>query len=164
VLVVVRGPASSPQVLTRQRVELVRSPLPRQPYHAIAEGGLSLRDGESLISRVKEMSTTAAIAATATVVKEYSVGVIGVVGHIRNIPDDLGRILASHALLHAAEGALFEEALLDAADQVGLGSLLVESKAIKISHGVETAGKSLGPPWQKDHKFAAAAALAALSR
>lgn len=162
VLVAVREPASSPEVLARRRVELVDGSLPRQPYHAIAEQGLSLRAGEALIARVEKMALASAVAATESVLEAGAVDAVGVVGKTRRIPDDIEQVLASHALLHAAEGDLFERALLDAAAQVGLRGFMREPASIKIPAAVDGAGKALGPPWQKDHKLAASVALAAL--
>lgn len=162
VLVVVGEPASSPSVLHRRRIELVESPLPRQPYHAIVEGKLPMRAAISLIAHVEAVSTAAALASIELARQEYAIEAVGVVGRQRSIPDDLERILASHALLHAAEGQLFERALVAGAGSVGLPVSLVQSERIEIGQALEMAGKVLGPPWQKDHKFAAAAALAAL--
>ena len=164
VFVVARRPGPAPDVLARGRVDLVKGSLPRQPYHAIVEGGLSLRAGSALIARVEKAAVTAAIAATESAVNDHSVAAVGVVGRNRNVPDELERILASHALLHAAEGDLFERALIDAATHVGLPVLLVEPHGITIGPALDGAGKVLGPPWQKDHKHAAAAALAAIRR
>ena len=104
-------------------------------------------------------------AATATIesaVKQHGIIAIGVVASVRRIPDDLERILRSHALVHAAEGALFEEALLDAAERIGLDCLAVEPKGLRVSDRLDAAGKVLGPPWQKDHKLGGAAGLRAL--
>jgi hypothetical protein len=85
-----------------------------------------------------------------------------VIGKPRNLPDDIDRILASHALLHAAEGALFERALVEAAAEVGMPAALYDPAAIVVSEPLDGLRATLGPPWQKDHKLAAAAALAAL--
>jgi hypothetical protein len=162
VLVAVREPASSPEVLARRRVELVDGSLPRQPYHSIAEEGLSLRAGQALITRVEKMALAAAVAATESVLEAGAVDAVGVVGRVRRIPDDLETVLASHALLHAAEGDLYERALLDAAAQLGLRGFMLDPADIEIPAAVDGAGKALGPPWQKDHKLAASVALAAL--
>jgi hypothetical protein len=164
VLVALRGPVSFPQILARRRIELVDDSLPRQPYHAVAEEGLSLRAGEALIARVEKTARAAAIAATESVRNECGVDVVGVVGRVRVIPDDLEKILASHALLHAAEGDLYERVLIDAATHIGLNALVLEPASIEIPAAVESGGKTLGPPWQKDHKLAAGVGLAALER
>lgn len=163
-LVVVRGPASSPVILTRSRIDLVDASLPNQPYHAIVKDGLSLHDGGALVARVRQSATSAATAATKSAVKEFGVTGVGVVARIRNLPDDLERILSSHALLHAAEGALFEQAVLDAATGVGLACSVAEPNSTHIGQSLDAAGKALGPPWQKDHKLAATAAMLALER
>src|SRR4051794_3076468 len=100
VLVAVRGPVSFPAVLARRRIELVDDSLPRQPYHAIAEQGLSLPAGQALIARVEKAALAAAVAATESLRDECGVDAVGVVGRVRAIPDDLEKVLATHALLH----------------------------------------------------------------
>jgi hypothetical protein len=164
VLVAVRGPASSPLILTRERIDLVDDSLPKQPYHAIIGDELSLHDGSALIARVRRSAIRAAAAATKAAVKQFGVSDVGVVARVRNIPDDLERILSSHALLHAAEGALFEQSLLDAATRAGLACSVMEPNGTQVGDALDAAGKALGPPWQKDHKLAATAAMLALER
>jgi hypothetical protein len=164
VLVVVSGPVPLPTVACRRRVELVDDTLPRQPYHAAAESGLSLGEGEALVARVAEAAASGAARATAAAVEEFGVGAVAVVGGGRNIPDAFERVLHSHALLHAAEGKLYEEACVEAAARCGLPVELVGAKNLVVDPAVDTAGKGLGPPWQKDHKLAASAALASVAR
>lgn len=162
VLVVVAGAASAPVIRFRQRVELLDGSLPRQPYHAAAEGGIPRSEGEQLISRVEGMAVASAEAATNTAMERWGVRSVGIVGGSRNVPSELDRILRSHALLHAAEGELYEEACADAAARCGLPVRLVAPKTIVVDAAVDQAGRTLGPPWQKDHKLAATVALAAL--
>ena len=148
-------------MLARERVQLVDEPLPRMAYHAIEAYDLSLTEGRALITKVRRAATTAAVKAMKAAAKEYDAQTVGVVGKVRNVPDDLERILASHTLMHAAEGALYEEVLLDAAARAGLPAVLVEEQTIAISAALDQVRTTLGPPWQKDHKLAAAAALTA---
>ena len=68
VLVAVGGSAARPVVLDRQRVELVDGSLPRQPYHAVAEDGMS-RD---VIERVERMALETAIVATSAARDRFS--------------------------------------------------------------------------------------------
>src|SRR4029079_18937906 len=89
VFVAVRGPAAFPQVLARRRIELVNDSLPRQPYHAIAEQGLSLRAVEALIARVEKVALDAAVASTESVRDECGIDAVGVVGRVRVVPDEL---------------------------------------------------------------------------
>jgi hypothetical protein len=160
-MVVAEGTPAAPRILSRERVPLIDEPLPRMPYHAIQADELSLRDGKALIGKVRRAATTAATKVTKNAAKEFGADAVGVVGKARNIPDDLQRILAAHSLLHAAEGALYEEVILEAAARAGLPAVLVEERTIEISAALDQAGKRLGPPWQKDHKLAATAALLA---
>jgi hypothetical protein len=164
VLVAVDGTPTKPQVLARERVQLVDEPLPRMAYHAIEAWDLSLKEGKALVAKVRRAATTAATKAMKAAVKEHGAEAVGVVGKIRKIPDDFERILAAHSLLHAAEGALYEEALIDAAGRAGIEAMLVEEQTIRIPNALETARRKLGSPWQKDHKLAAAAALIALGQ
>ena len=55
-------------------------------------------------------------------------------------------------------------ALLEAASHLGLRVSLVDPDQLAISAALDAAGKALGPPWQKDHKLAASAALLALGQ
>ena len=88
-------------------------------------------------------------------------------------PKSLAAILRSHTALHAAEGELYRDVLLGAAQAGGLDVHAVpEDDAPAVAAGVlgTTAdqanrlvaelGKPLGPPWSKDQKIAALLALA----
>lgn len=162
VLVVVRGSAAAPEVLDRRRIELVDESLPRQPYHAVVERGLATPAAAALIASVEQAALEAAVAATRSASRDFAVEAVAVVGRMRNLPNELTRILASHALLHAAEGDLYEQALIGAATRVKVPVLLMEPDRIEVDPRLAAAGATLGPPWQEDHKLAAAAALAAL--
>ena len=164
VVVAVSGTPSHPHVLARERVQLVDEPLPRMAYHAIEAWDLSLKEGKALVAKVRRTATTAATKAMKAAVQQHGADAIGVVGKVRNVPDDFGRILKAHSLLHAAEGALYEEALLDAAERAGIDAMFVEEQSIRIPNALEAARKTLGSPWQKDHKLAATAALVALGQ
>jgi hypothetical protein len=155
-LVVVSGSETSPIVLDRRRVELVDESLPRQPYHAVAERGVP----DSVIDDVAHAAHAAAAHALQSLTRADAVGVVA---SQRDIPENLDRILASHALLHAAEGQLFERAVIEAAGDAGLPVHVVEPRSIRVPAAVEGLRRSIGAPWQKDHKWAATAALAALA-
>jgi hypothetical protein len=159
VVVAVAGTASNPRVLARERVQLVDDPLPRMAYHAIEAWDLSLKEGKALVAQVRRTATSAATKAMKAAVKLHGADAVGVVGKVRNIPDDFERILKAHSLLHAAEGALYEEALIEAAERAGIEAMFVEEQAIRVPNTLEAARKTLGSPWQKDHKLAATAAL-----
>jgi hypothetical protein len=95
----------------------------------------------------------------------------------RALPE-LKEILASHALIHAADGELFRESLGAAC---GVCDVPVEgirekelfaaasSKALGVqpaalNRRITALGKALGPPWSQDEKFAVLAAWLTLAR
>jgi hypothetical protein len=155
VAVVVAGSARSPVIIDRRRVELIPERLPRQPYHAVAEAGAR----PAVIAQV----VRAAQASVAALLRSAGgVASVGVVAIPRDLPSSFERILASHALLHAAEGRLYEQAVIDAGNDAGLTVHVVDPKTLIVPDKVERLRQSIGPPWQRDHKWAAVAGLAAL--
>ena len=86
-------------------------------------------------------------------------------------------ILAVHVRMHKAEGELFRDVLVAGARACGLAVTTLRDKtalddaaaAVRSSRAELEAllvalGKTVGPPWGKDQKEAAAAAIAALRR
>jgi hypothetical protein len=174
--VVVRGSLEHLEIVTRTRVELIDSALPRQVYHA-AEGQ-PLTRAAALVTRVEAAVGAASTRAIEALIADSSsngrIVAAGIVGEPQEIPD-LARILSSHALLHMAEGQLYVQALGEAAAQVGLevshlapkGTIATAATELEVDAGrleqtLKDAGRALGPPWQKDHREAVAAALVAL--
>jgi hypothetical protein len=89
----------------------------------------------------------------------------------------LREILASHALIHAAEGELFRDVLRQASLAGGLrlteikerdleeaAAASLERSTADLQREVGAWGKVLGPPWRQDEKRAALVAWLALSR
>ena len=163
-VVVARGSAAAPAVLARQRVELLAgTDLPGHAYHAAQQEGLTGTEAAALVECVERNATSAAVDAMRSLVREHHVDAVAVIGKPRRLPGDIDQILTSHALLHAAEGALFERALVEAAAEIDIPAAVYDPAAIVVSGPLDRLRATLGPPWQKDHKLAAAAALAALT-
>jgi hypothetical protein len=169
-LVGVAGPRPKPSVVFRRRVELSRR-VPRQPFHA-AEGR-SFPEAERLIQRALDESGTLAERAVADAAEELRAGgheVVGcglLVAGGRVLPE-LRAILASHALIHAAEGELFRDVLRAAARKADLPLIEVKEKELdaqaprllrrtsaELQAQLAAWGKELGPPWTQDEKRAA---------
>ncbi len=85
------------------------------------------------------------------------------------------KILASHALIHAADGELFRDAILHASGRCGLrdfrikekelldrAGLAFRSKPNELMRRVTELGRSFGAPWSQDEKFATLVAWMAL--
>jgi hypothetical protein len=88
----------------------------------------------------------------------------------RALPE-LEKILASHALIHTADGELFREALLHASARCGLIGFTIKDKELlnragqvlrakpnELMRRVTELGREFGSPWSQDEKFATLAA------
>jgi hypothetical protein len=94
----------------------------------------------------------------------------------KGMPDwSLAEIVAVHFRMHQAEGELFRDALARAVEGCALRLVAVPEKGLELHAGqalaehadrllaqIEKLGRSIGPPWGKDQKQAALAALVAL--
>jgi hypothetical protein len=178
-LVAVAGPAASPAVVLRRRIELSRE-TPRQPFHA-AEG-LPPEEAAALIRRATGETRRLAARAIRDALEELgrggrevsAAGLLVAAG--RPLPG-LPEILASHALIHAAEGELFRAALREEGRSCGLSLLEVKEKEAfdraasalgasvsVLKRRIDEWGRPLGPPWRQDEKLAALVAWLALVR
>jgi len=178
-MVALRGPLSDPQVIDRRRVQLATGGAPTQVYHAARE--LPPAAAEGLVAQAHEAARDAARKTMRGAVTEleqtgYRVIGAGLILASGRLPAALSDILASHALLHAAEGELFRDALADAAAAAGLAvtgvpgrSLYAQAAAALGLRGDEVAmrvtalGRPIGPPWRREHKEAALIAWLALA-
>jgi len=170
-----------PVVLARQRVHLVEtfSYEFRQPYHT-AEKMLQSQASD-FISRMQAEARRLAYGAIRGLqsdlqkqgLKLTRCGLLLASG--RPLPA-LEKILASHALIHTADGELFREALLHASNRCGLRDLRIKEKELLDRAGqvlrlkstelmgrVTELGRPFGSPWSQDEKFATLAAWLALA-
>jgi hypothetical protein len=177
-LVGVAGTLAAPALIFRRRVELSRR-TPRQPFHA-AEGR-PFAAAEALIRRSSEEAGALAERAVGEAVAELRAaghepvasGLLLAAG--RPLPG-LREVLASHALIHAAEGELFRDVLRQASRRCGLRLAEVKERELdeqaaqslrrssaELGSRLAEWGKALGPPWTQDEKRAALVAWLALA-
>jgi hypothetical protein len=168
-MVAVARSIETPEVLDRQRIVTADPQMAgsKQPYHAAA--GLPFAHAEDFVRRAAESSRTLARAAIAAAVsalatRGYEVaGCAVLLGSGKALPA-LAAILAAHPLIHTAEGVFFRDVLMSAARECGLPATGVREKALDAAllKRLDALGKSLGPPWTQDQKYAAAAAFMTL--
>lgn len=177
VVVLVAGDARRPMVLERRRVLLCPEDHHRQIYHhtqalPITQAAAAVRQ----VERAVEAQTTSVVEELAKVAAEHGELVaVGIVGRPRDVPP-LEQVLASHALLHLAEGELYRGALDEAARWQGLQVAMAPPKdtvaevaaalgtpAAPFANHLSGLRAELGAPWQADHRAATAAALLALA-
>jgi hypothetical protein len=82
-----------------------------------------------------------------------------------SVPDRLSEILRSHAWMHAAEGLLYRQAVLAAAQDRGWTSHAAELSLLPTAWPALTAvGQAAGRPWRRIEKDAARAVITILTR
>ncbi len=176
----VAGTPRRPEILDRRRIEIADGKIPgsRQPYHA-AEG-LPLAKAKNLLDRFEAGSAKLAHKAVGDLARDltsrgYRIAGCGLLlASGRPLPP-LESVLASHALIHAADGEHFRHALARACARRGLSVLRVAERELYAAAStrfrisaevlqtkVNEAGKPLGPPWTADQKLAALVAWLAL--
>ncbi len=184
-LVAVSLEKGAPVVLARQRVHLVEifSYEFRQPYHTAEK----MQPGQAceFIERVQDEARRLAYGAIGEFQSELQekglkltrCGLLLASG--RALPP-LEKILASHALIHTADGELFREALLHASNRCGLRDFRIRERelleelldragqALRLKSDdlmgrVTELGRPFGAPWSQDEKFATLAAWLALA-
>ena len=178
-LVAVVGPVASPAVVARRRIDLAGPDIPKQPYHA-AEN-LSLAKAEELLARCVAGSRRLAsegVSETLSALRRDGRSVSAcalLLASGRKLPE-LSAVLASHALIHTADGEHFRDALRHAAARAKLPLAAIPEKEIwqraaarlgvpedELARRVAALGRPLGPPWTRDQKLAALAAWTALA-
>jgi hypothetical protein len=169
-MVAVAGMIDAPQVLERRRILIADPDMPgsRQPYHAASE--LLFPEAEALVRTAIESSRAMALEAMSALVKAlqsqgHEVAACGILlGSGKALPA-LEGILASHPLIHTAEGEMFRNVLIWAAQEHRLPVAGVREKGLDANSlkRIESLGKLIGPPWTQDQKYATVAALMALA-
>jgi len=172
-MIALNSSAAGLRVLGRARVELIdaHDPESKQPYHAVeflcVEEATGRLDGYMAVARTLAQS---AIQTQAQDLKErgYQLKSIGIVDSASRKQSSLSSILASHALIHAADGDHFRNALSAGAELLGLRVCRVQARALedlamdslrlpktRVLDTVNELGRQVGPPWGADQKQAA---------
>ena len=180
-LVVLGTRSGELQLVDRCRLELVEkneASWAKQPYHAAEH--LNAGEARELVRQGLESARRIAVREMRTAVKRareagHEVTACAVLV-VDPMPDwSVDEILAVHFRMHKAEGVLFRDALARAAGACGLKLLRVPEKQLdehaeralatsvnSFRKTIASLGKSAGPPWGKDQKDAALAAMIAL--
>jgi hypothetical protein len=179
-LVAISGKTGAEEVIHRQRVKIIDpgSAGAAQPYHY--SRGLKLPQAEQHIARCSAASGHAARTAISKIVKQLSkrgyrvTGSAVLLGSGRPLPA-LEKILASHPMIHTAEGEFFRQAFREALEKLGIRvSGIVEHDledrareilgraAPQVQKRIAGLRRVVGPPWTQDEKKAMLAAAVVL--
>jgi len=182
VAAVLCGPLDSPLVIERRRIQLVKTftYTYRQPYHTAEK--MPRKDAAKFVAGVLAEATRLALSSLRSLQKDlveqdYKIARCALLLASGRALPQLEHILASHALIHTADGELFRDVLRTACAHSRLPLegvrekelFEIASKSLGISPAtlkrrIAEFGKSFGPPWTQDEKFAALAAWLSLSR
>lgn len=165
-------------VLARHRIELIDRASPKQPFHAAK--GQQLEQAEAIIHRSIECARRLADTVLRSAIGDlqtrgYAVVASGLLRSAARPLPALEEILASHALIHTAEGELFRDALAHASEQCGVPVISVKEREVftrasmvlgigdnELKVLLAELGRQLGPPWREDQKLATLVAWLAL--
>jgi hypothetical protein len=180
-LLVLGAAGGSYHVVDRRRIELVETDAASwgaQPYHAAL--GVDPAQAQGIVSGGIESARRIAIREMQAAVNRSHGSHHEIVACAVLVPEPMPdwsteQILSVHFRMHKAEGVLFPDALARAAVACGLDLLAVREKHIwqeaektlKVPGGtlverIASLGKAAGPPWGKDQKTAALAAMIGL--
>ena len=180
-VVVVWLEKGAPVVLERKRAHLVKtfSYTFRQPYHTAEK--MPLAKAREFVAQVQTEARQLAyglIHGMQSDLEDLKIKLTRgslLLASGRPLPD-LEKILASHALIHTADGELFREAIVHGCTRCGLKTERIKERELLESAGramhvkptelmrrVTELGKPVGSPWSQDEKFATVAAWLALS-
>jgi hypothetical protein len=125
------------------------------------------------VKRVRTSVQRCARAVLDTLAGEVSIPIRAIaIRKCPELPPTIAERIASYRAHNVADSVMYRQALADAARARGWSVFWYDTKLVfdeaarplgrkSISALLHDAGTSLGPPWQKDHQVAMAAALAA---
>ncbi|MBV8478059.1 MAG: hypothetical protein JOZ36_15460 [Acidobacteria bacterium] len=180
-LVALSGPDDSPCLIDRRILPLANPNTAgsKQPYHAVRR--VPFPAAQAFLAQAVEETNRLASRGLMTTIEELQRRGFNVAGcglplkRGRTLPS-LERILASHAFIHTAEGQLFRHALAQAAAECDLpvtdleerellsqAAVEIGSSIIDIERQLAAMGRTLGPPWREDQRYATLAAWITLA-
>lgn len=169
-LVAVSGNVAAPEILERKHIVVIdpEKAGAKQPYH-FAES-MALPAAEKHIAKCEAASALLASSVIDEVLgdlrkHDYQVaGCALLLASGRALPS-LPDILASHALIHTAEGEFFRKIARNAFEKLGVVVTGVRERELSpdAMKRISALGRSIGPPWTTDEKTATLAALMLLN-
>lgn len=141
-----------------------RAPGANQPYHFVEK--LELGAAEKHLASCAAVSGQLALAAIRDVIQELNgyeiAGAAILLASGRPLPS-LPKILASHALIHTAEGEFFRQAVRQACKRLRICVTGIRERELgegsALQQEIANVGKIVGPPWTQDQKIATLAAM-----
>ena len=174
------------ELLDRRRINLTDRDLPTHPHHH--EGSwamgrylnspwarpISLPDAVALVERVRLSATHGAREGLEALAAGVPVPIAGIaIRAYPTLPPTIEERIADNRVQTFADSAMYRDALATAAEERGWSVHWYDRERVfqeaadalgreNVDGLLRAMGRSSGPPWQAQHKLAAAAALAAM--
>jgi hypothetical protein len=181
-LVAVSGEPGTTQIIDRRHVEIIDRNLrgAAQPYHFAKE--LELSAGEKHVADSAATSARLALVAMRQVVdhlrsQDYKVVSAAILLSSGRPLPDFAKVLASHTMIHTAEGEFFRQAFRKACVSLKIPVTGIRERDLdndataafgrasqSLKKRIAALGKTLRAPWTTDQKTAALAAAIVLAR
>jgi hypothetical protein len=179
-VVAIAGKRGAEEILDRRRLVVIDSKMAgaAQPYHYVQ--AREIHAAEAHLDRCAAESRRLAVEGLTLVASELGnrgfvlVASALLLSSARPLPD-LEKILASHPLIHTAEGEFFRQAFSNAFEYLKIPVTRIPARdlddyalkafgkaAPEIQKRIDGMGRTLGAPWTKDEKTAALAAAIVL--
>ena len=157
-------------LLDRRRVELVGEGLPKLPHHSEGQR-LPLDEAVELVERVRVSAERHAVLALDAV----SIAVPRILGvalrNCQRLPPTIAERIKDYRAQNVADWVMYRKALASAAEAHGwlvhwydakkvLGAASQALRVENLDAHFLHVRRAIGPPWDKDHKLAMAAAIA----
>ena len=180
-VVALAGNRGTEEVLLRRRMVIIDSKIAgsAQPYHYVAKKDITA--AENHLARCASIAEQLAFKSLTQLSSELrNIGftpnaAVILLSSARPLPD-LEAILASHPLIHTAEGEFFRQAFRSAFEKLqipvtGIRTRDLDDSAVQafgkaapaIQKRIYGMGRTIGAPWTKDEKTAALAAAIVLA-
>lgn len=164
-------------LLDRRRVELVDADLPKIPHHSECQR-LPIDQAVALVERVRvsaERHARLALEAVATTLSTRGVNIVGIALRLcPELPATIAERIKDYRAHNVADWVMYREALAAAAEARGWAVHWYQTKSVfhaaRLALGINDDDldahflqlkRSIGPPWNQDHKLAMAAAIVA---
>lgn len=179
-VVVVSGAIGTEQIVDRRRVEIIDPKMAgaTQPYHFAEK--MDLKPAGQHVASCAAASAKLALMAMQELLQQvkkrgYRVTGSGILLSSGRPLLDFAKILASHTLIHTAEGEFFRKVFRDALEKLKIPVTGIRERELqaqaearfgkaapKLQDRITELGRALGPPWTTDQKTAALAAFLVL--
>lgn len=172
-VILLAGTKAEPEIVERRHISLCDPKIAgsKQPFHEAEP--MPFAKAKAYIGRCTASTARMADGAVKelrSAAKMYGLAMdsCGILTSSARALPDLKSILASHALIHAAEGEFYRDAIAEACERAEIAVTRIREREIadwtashigitdtELRERIGAMGKALGPPWTADEKLSA---------